>query len=223
MEQGLEIALKIIAALVTIITGSFGLVKGWFGFRISSNEGKRTDFELATKMLFKQLSDLREENVQLKLENTLLHKEISDLRDHVREIDIELRILRAGYFESPLATWVKDEEGKMLFLSEQYEKLFLLPIGKTKSEYIGNTDDAIWGEETAKEFTEHDQIVRDTGEVWLGIEKYNHLGENLFKNFYFMKYPFNPDGKGIIRNHVAGIALPLTDEIVEEIKNNREK
>lgn len=221
MELWMRVVLEVLALLGVTITGAFGLVKGWFGFKISSSNSKRDDFAATTEILFNQLDLLRSDNELLRTENTELKAELLALRNHVREIDIELRILRAGYFESPLATWVKDDDGRMLFISEQYEKLFLTPIGKTRAEYIGNTDEVIWGEETAKDFRAHDQIVRNSNKVWVGVENHEHMGVNIFEKFYFMKYPFNPDGKGIIQNHVAGIALPITDDIIAEIiKNN---
>lgn len=209
----------------TVVVSTIGgLVTGFFAFKIKFGASKRNDFSLIIETMRGQLDDLSKENARLRAENELQRKEIDKLKTHVREIDIELRVLRAGYFESPLATWVKNEKGEMLFLSKEYEKKFLRPIGKKRADYIGNDDYAIWGQKTGDQFIEHDELVRSTGKVWVGVESFEMKnGNNLFENYYFMKYPFDPDGKGIIKGHVAGIAFPLTDEVVKHIVELNEK
>ena len=205
--------------IIPIITGITSLLTGYFAFRLKSKASLRDDFQMIVDTLRSQFDELKIENDRLRELNTQQAQEIQQLKHHIHEIDIELRILRAGYFESPLATWVKNEDGEMLFVSKEYEKLFLKPIGKKRADYIGNVDNVIWGDVTGNDFRKHDQYVRTTGKTWVGVESFiMESGENLFANFYFMKYPFDPDGKGIIKGHVAGIAFPLTDEIINHIK-----
>lgn len=57
------------------------------------------------------------------------------------------------------AFWIKEfVDGKfiMRYLNLEYERIFLIPNGKSRSDYIGNTDYDVWSEEIAKAYERHD-------------------------------------------------------------------
>lgn len=86
-----------------------------------------------------------------------------DCNDRVSEMQTELSMLKANAIvtaaiatDLPLPMWIKDMNGKMLYLNDEYEKIFLIPRGVRALNYIGNDDFSVWPKKIAEEFRKND-------------------------------------------------------------------
>lgn len=70
----------------------------------------------------------------------------------------------------PIPFWKKDVLGKMVWCSSEYERVFLLPYGKSKSDVLFKTDDESWGE-MGKEWSKNDLWCIKNKSSWTGEEK----------------------------------------------------
>ena len=126
----------------------------------------------------------------------LLEIENADLR-------LQLINLKTYHPEMPIPMWLKDTNGKMLSLNQAYEDMFLFPQSKTRLDYIGNYDEAIWNEDIADAFRSNDLIATSTKSF---VEVHEELLDNpLLKPWRFYKYPIYSQGVFI---GIAGLALP---------------
>lgn len=70
----------------------------------------------------------------------------------------------------PIPLWKKDLTGTMLWCSLEYEKVFLRPFGKSKSDVLFKTDEESWGE-MGKEWSKNDLWCIEHKSSWTGEEK----------------------------------------------------
>lgn len=132
-----------------------------------------------------------------KLERSISENE--DLRQTINS-------LKESYPDLPVPIWLKDHNGMMLSLNREYEDAFLLPQGKTRSDYIGHYDEDIWGEEIANIFRANDTVAISKKHVSFVFE--TNIGHALLKKWEFFKYPKYVDGIFI---GVGGLALPKSN------------
>jgi len=103
---------------------------------------------------------------------------------------------------SPTIAWIKDEQGRHVYLSETYEKRF----GVRLEDWRGKTDAELWPPEFAATFRRNDRAVLDAGHaVEMGEETVNPDGSRCY--WLNSKFPFT-DAAG--NRYVAGIGLDIT-------------
>jgi PAS domain S-box-containing protein/putative nucleotidyltransferase with HDIG domain len=56
---------------------------------------------------------------------------------------------------SPAVSWIKDEEGRYVYLSKPFERRF----GITLAEWTGKNDFEVWAHDMAREFYDHDRAI----------------------------------------------------------------
>lgn len=198
--------------LIPVWTAIGGVLATILGFRLKSKDSNRADFESLLDRYDKALKDSEEKIKQLVKRIESLEYKISELTDSRDYFKNQLTLLQAAHYDDPLPRWTKDKEGRMVHVNRSYEESFLKPIGKTADDYIGNFDNDIWGEKTAKQFRNHDLYVQRTGKVWVGFEAHMIKGKNLFHKFYFMKNPLYVKGTKTILG-TEGKAIPLPEEL----------
>lgn len=150
-----------------------------------------------------------------------LRRENVELSGVVAHLRAEMTILEAKFstrialYESaqqvmPFAMWFKDDNGVMRELNPEYERLILRPLGKSKDDYIGRTDEEFWGHamnmpEIASAYTAHDQQVIMKGEAWSGLEMVaTHIdGSNV--PWWICKWPRKQSG---YTTGICGVAIP---------------
>lgn len=106
--------------------------------------------------------------------------------------------------------WIKGLDGKIIFVSNSYERLFLIPMDKTRSDYIDQPDEVIWGSEIAAMFTQNDDAAHDDpNSIILEIA---HSGKpiddkraKLFEGWKFYKYPAYSNGELL---GIGGFGIP---------------
>ena len=146
-----------------VVTAVATLIGGAFGAFLNNKLGHRKQDEIEFSSLIKEyrelvtdykadVQSLRQELLVIKVELVNKDREIVELRN-------QLMIFESSHADIPLALWLKDTSGKMLYLNDEYEQSILYPINKSRKDYIGQTDFSIWGKELAKVMRTHDKMV----------------------------------------------------------------
>lgn len=163
---------EIIVPISTALLG--GGMGAYFTFRLGGRKQDQSDFTTLVKE-YKELYDVS------KQELSFLKKEVDHLRmrfnkkdKEVSELRNQLMIFESSHADVPVPLWLKDVNGTMLFLNQEYESLLLHPVGKTMDDYIGKTDIEVWGKETGDKFLRNDnEVIRkrkpvEFTEIWKG-------------------------------------------------------
>lgn len=137
------------------------------------NKGKnKAEAEKVTsenwRMLYRQILDEKDITRE---QNLVLIKEIEDYRqklnkqvEEIIKIRSEITLFKSFRKQLPIAWWVKDSNGIMREVSDEYERIFLIPNGKNREDYIGFDDIHVWGEEIGTMYKNHDKYVKDSRE-----------------------------------------------------------
>lgn len=131
-------------------------------------------------------------------------EEVRELRKEVERLQNKVTLLESSHQDAPIPIWLKDRNGVMLALNPEYERLFLLPTGKSREDYLHHTDYDVWPEEVAAEYVRNDQMVMRTQQTWRGTETIvDHQGKKT--QWIIIKYPRLAGGVLI---GIAGMAIP---------------
>ena len=103
---------------------------------------------------------------------------------------------------SPAIAWLKDAQGRYVYVSESFEKQAGVPL----KECQGKTDLEIWPREIAEEFRRNDRQVLATGQPITLIEQTPDAGEGR-RYWQSSKFPFR-DAAGQV--YVGGIGVDVT-------------
>lgn len=131
------------------------------------------------------------------------------LRDFERRLETEEALRsrereQSAILNNALAViFLKDTQGRYLFVNRQYERLF----GVTCAQMIGLSDYAVLDKETAEEVMANDRLVRERGEPLETEEVVDIRGDT--RTYLAVKFPLR-DKDGVIYA-VCGIATDITD------------
>lgn len=188
---------NIITAIIAIVTG----IIGFFTAKLSASSKDKTttkdEFVELIKMYKEEVSKLKESEDECINRYEELKKEFEVLRANVT-------LIKASSPTVPIPMWIKDINGVMLSLNDAYEEIFLVPLGKTRADYIGKKDIDIWGKEIAEVFKKNDDIAALSSEPISVFENIN-VGNGVFKKYNIIKYK-NKIADMVVS--IAGIALP---------------
>lgn len=99
-----------------------------------------------------------------------IKEQMAELYSRIESVDkmrlSKLLVTPSMISDCAAVCFIKDAEGRMVQISEGYEEMFGVP----KEEYAGKFDIEIWGDEIGSRFSDHDRIVRENGESWIGYE-----------------------------------------------------
>ena len=104
---------------------------------------------------------------------------------------------------SPAIAWMKDEQGRHVYLSKTYENRF----GVKLEDWRGKTDFDLWPREIAKEFRKNDREVLDTGRTAV-VEEKTRGPDGGYTYWMTYKFPFQ-DASG--NRYVGGIGVDITE------------
>lgn len=117
------------------------------------------------------------ENRELRLENKDCQSEILILKAQALNFEADQNRMKNGLIQLSIAQdvypnpkWFKSVDGTMLQLNRAYELLYLEPNGLKRSDYIGRTDEEVWGAEIAEAFWKMDSTVIFTGKTITRME-----------------------------------------------------
>jgi PAS domain S-box-containing protein len=103
----------------------------------------------------------------------------------------------------PGAAWMKDLQGRYVYVNEEGERIFHMPLYKLR----GKTDDEVFRPETAAQFKESDRLAVTSGKALQTIATLPQ--EDGLHYSIVSKFPlFGPDGQSAM---VGGIAIDITD------------
>ena len=136
--------LTIILALISagFVADSFGLIK----FSRELTQADKT-------LLIQELREDRNYYQQLYRE---CQKSMNEIQKDVSFLRNNMQILTAINNDIPVPIWLKSPDGKMIFVNAEYERVFLLPIGKSSKDYVGKSDFEIWDSATAIQYRNND-------------------------------------------------------------------
>lgn len=177
----------------------------------------RSEFQQAIMAQLQASNDkiqrLEERYLQLDERYTeLLHEHARLLGEQGRieaEFQHKLVLLESASAQLPLAMWVKDGAGRMLWVNDVYEAQFLKPRGYTRVDYINNFDDSVWPNEIAVIFGSHDAEVWESEETKVYDEPVEVIAGQR-QMMRFMKYLYRI---GDIKVGTAGVAFPVLPAI----------
>jgi PAS domain S-box-containing protein len=116
----------------------------------------------------------------------------------------------------PGVAWIKDAEGRYVYMSRAFGQRFGVRI----DDWVDKTDAEVWPPEVAEEFRRNDLAVLDSGEVLRVVEKtVDKAGEASY--WLSSKFPFT-DAAG--EQFVGGVGIDITTRIeAEEALREREE
>jgi len=171
----------------------------------SAKKQRSEDFKLLIESYQKQYKDIMEEVKSYKQKEQECLDRYSGLEVQLLKLQSNMSLLRASSPNIPIPMWVKDINGIMLALNDEYERAFLMPQGKRREDSVGKTDDDIWGSEMAIQLRESDMKAIDQDEPVIGIETIRIGDEKHPKLWNIIKYP-NKIGDLVVT--IGGIAFP---------------
>jgi len=105
---------------------------------------------------------------------------------------------------SPSVAWMKDEDGRYVYLSKSYENRVRVRF----EDWQGKTDFELWPVETAEQFRRNDQAVLASGEVIEAVEE--SVDSNGERRYWLsFKFPFQ-DAQG--KRYIGGAGVDITDQ-----------
>ena len=173
-----------------------GLIKSVIDYFNSSRNARKDELTEVVRVWQEDNDRLRKENEILRLELVEIHRDLGELKT-------KIMLLESAHTDAPLPMWLKDVSGKMLALNSEYEKQFLLPLGKTSMDYIGKTDDEIWPDHLAKQYKVTDNLAL-VNDVWRGKETivFPDGKEEQWSTVKYVRYA------GKIKIGIAGLSIP---------------
>ena len=198
---------------INIITVVFGAIVGFLTWVtsnfVSKRQSKRDDFKaisdaytLEFERQNKKLLDL-EARIQQCADNEL------EQASKIRNLQLTIKGLSIQGLQLPIPMWMKDELGTMISLNDEYEKLFLVPLGKTREDYIGKNDIDFWGKEIGEIYARNDQVVVQSKKPMVTLEPINT--KDGMNKVYVIKYPYLING-----NYVVGLGGIAIESLIEK-------
>lgn len=140
------------------IAGS-GAIASFLTYFLSNRKQAHNEF-LALYKEHKLLYDeLKKDHDLLKIEVKAIRKQLQESEKETTTLRHQLMIFEGSHGDIPLPIWLKDTNGVMLYLNDEYERRILQPIGLTKEDYIGRTDFDVWDKHIAQNFVNNDLEV----------------------------------------------------------------
>ncbi|MEH2051603.1 PAS domain S-box protein [Nostoc sp.] len=112
---------------------------------------------------------------------------------------------------SPAASWITDENGRMLYLSQTYLRTFQLPSEKLE-DVIGKTVFEVYPAEIAQQFLDNIRQVVETQQILETIELAPRP-DGTVGDFLVYKFPLSGTTKPLM---IGGVAVDISDKIRAE-------
>ena len=118
--------------------------------------------------------------------------------------------LKAFLENGLVIAWLKDEDGRHVFHSSNYERRY----GRKSKGWIGKTEFEIWPRDIAEEMVKNDRKVVETGNSIEAIEKtIDSEGSDIYWNTTKFSYT---DSMG--RTFIGGLGVDITEQLKSEIE-----
>ena len=210
-----EYLVEIIIGLGSLLSGF--LLKGRLAKAKAQDVSADTDAKVSSQwrelyeLLTSEFKSHKEEsNKRIKQ----LEKDFSDCEGNHRatektlnDLNNKVLHLETSVNELPFPMWMKDIDGKVLYVNQDYENSFLRPMGKTISDYLNHTDYDVWPKEIADEFNRNDKaVVKSRKKYWVGTEPIIVAGNDISDEWKIIKYV---RFAGKVPLGISGVAVPI--------------
>jgi CRISPR/Cas system-associated protein Csx1 len=133
------------------VTGGGGL--GFFlNYLISRRQTDQSEFEILLKVWKEERDELKLERKELIERERSNSAEILELKEELSKLKSKMVLLESAHFDLPLAQCVKDLDGTIILINNEFDKLFLAPYGQTSNSCVGTNGAHIWGIENTKKY-----------------------------------------------------------------------
>ena len=169
------------------VTGGGGL--GFFlNYLISRRQTDQSEFEILLKVWKEERDELKVERKELIERERSNSAEILELKEDLSKLKSKMVLLESAHFDLPLAQCVKDLDGTIILINNEFDKLFLAPYDQTSNSCVGTNGSHIWGVENTKKYrkAELEVIIHKAPKHF--IEEGNDLDGNPTKWSTF-RYP----------------------------------
>ncbi len=130
-----------------------------------------------------------------------VHRDVTERKRAEKALRESQELFSRFMDNSPTAAYMKDEEGRYVYASKAFERVFAMPPGY----WLGKTDCDLWPE-MAQQLQEHDTMVL-AGDKTVELLETTQWGGNL-QQWLSFKFPLTvSSGQRIL----AGISLDITD------------
>ena len=133
--------------------------------------GKGSSQQQLIATLMDERRELKGEIKEVREADAECRKRQSELESEVNEIRLRLELFESTQADFPFPVWLKDLSFKMVYVNREYERRYLIPMGKSAKDYIGKTDYDVWDRETADLYRAHDVEVVTTGQPLHTVER----------------------------------------------------
>ncbi len=151
------------------------------------------------------------------LRTVALIKDINERKQAEEKVRATERQLRAFLDNSAVCGWMKDDEGRYVFLSKNYER----HLGVPAEEMLGKTDFDYWPHQSAEQFRANDRNVLATDRAIEVLEE-GETADGKHPWWLCHKFPYR-DETG--KRFVGGLAVDLTEHkrIEDELRDSEER
>lgn len=133
------------------VTGGGGL--GFFlNYLISRRQTDQSEFEILLKVWKEERDELKIERRELLERERINSTEIIELKEELSKLKSKMVLLESVHFDLPLAQCVKDLDGTIILINNEFDKLFLAPYGQTSNSCVGTNGSHIWGVPNTKKY-----------------------------------------------------------------------
>jgi hypothetical protein len=174
-----------------------GLLTAIGNIVLSNSKEKRENFD-------KIIQVWEEDNARLREQERVNSMTLASLQKEVTSLRAKINLLESTQVDFPFPMWLKDMDLTMLSVNSHFERLFLNPLGKTATDYIGQTDSVIFPVDIAKVYEKNDLEVLRTKAVFDGEEPV--MCHGTVEQWRVIKYIRYAGGVPI---GIAGICLPM--------------
>lgn len=129
--------------------------------------------------------------------------QIGILQSQLSGLKQKIMLMESSHYDLPLPQWLKGNDGLMMSVNSEYERMFLQPLKLSSKDYIDQDDEVIWGKEIAQIMKTNDQRVIFNRKAIHGVEPIKNENNELVYWDVF-KYPIFT---GNLLIGVAGIAI----------------
>ena len=145
---------------------------------------------------------VRERTATLSTANRLMLAEAEQRQRAELELRASRELFERFMLYSPSAAYIKDGDGRYLFVNAQFERLLKRP----KSDWIGKTDFDVWPEATARRFRSIDEAVLSEGRPQENLSVIEQ--EDGRRYWLNVKFPVEHGGG---QRLIGGVAVDITD------------
>lgn len=144
----------------------------------------------------------------LAVTNQALEAEIAERRKTEAALRESEARFQAFMNNSPTASWITDELGQLVYISQTYSKVFQIP-----ADYVPQkTDMTLYSTELRQQYLQNIQHVVRTREVLQAIE-FAPIQDGMIGQFLVYKFPIETQAGQCL---VGGVAIDITDRIRAE-------